>query len=135
MTLNGVIDCLIPRGGASLIRTVVQTATVPVIETGTGNCHVYVDSAADPAMASTILVNAKTQRTSVCNAAESLLVHRDIVQTLLPVLGQELHDRGVEIRGDETVCAVLPYAIAASEQDWYEEYSALIMSVSSGRQC
>lgn len=128
MTLNGLIDCLIPRGGASLIRAVVENATVPVIETGTGNCHVYIDSAADPEKAVAILINAKTQRTSVCNAAESLLVHRDLEETLLPVLGQKLRETGVEIRGDDAVCRRLPYAIPASESDWYEEYNSLTIS-------
>jgi glutamate-5-semialdehyde dehydrogenase len=105
-----------------------KTATIPVIETGTGNCHVYVDVAADPEKAVAIVINAKTQRTSVCNAAESLLIHRDLIGTLLPILGQKLHEKGVEIRGDESVRAALPYAIPASEQDWYAEYNALIMS-------
>ncbi|HEY3328756.1 MAG TPA: glutamate-5-semialdehyde dehydrogenase [Capsulimonadaceae bacterium] len=128
MTLNGVIDCLIPRGGASLIRTVLETATVPVIETGTGNCHVYLDRDADPKKAISILLNAKTQRTSVCNAAESMLIHRDVVNLLLPVAGQELRDKGVEIRGDADVCAALPYAVPATDADWYEEYNDLIIS-------
>jgi len=131
MTLNGLIDCLIPRGGASLIQAVVKNATVPVIETGTGNCHVYVDSAADPDKAVAIVINAKTQRSSVCNAAESLLVHHDLVETLLPRLGRALRDKGVELRGDASVLATLPYAVPASEQDWFEEYNALIMSVAA----
>src|SRR5579862_7191004 len=96
MTLNGIIDCLIPRGGASLIKTVVETASVPVIETGTGNCHVYVDKSADIDMATRITVNSKAQRCSVCNSAESLLVHKEIADRFLPVVGKALADAGVE---------------------------------------
>ncbi len=129
MTMNRYVDCLIPRGGASLIRTVVETSTVPVIETGTGNCHIYVDRAADQEMATRIVINAKTQRPSVCNAAESLLIHRQIAAEYLPRVGAALREKGVEIRGDETVTQILPYAKAASEQDWGEEFLALIMSV------
>jgi glutamate-5-semialdehyde dehydrogenase len=129
MTLNQYIDVLIPRGGASLIRTVVETATVPVIETGTGNCHVYVDAAANFAMAESIIINAKCQRPSVCNAAESLLIHRSIAAEFLPRIGSALRDKGVEIRGDETVTRALPYAKAASESDWSEEYLGLILSI------
>jgi glutamate-5-semialdehyde dehydrogenase len=129
MTLNGVIDCLIPRGGASLIQSVVKNSTVPVIETGAGNCHVYLDSSADEQKALAITINAKTQRTSVCNSAETLLIHKDLLQTLLPIVGKALHEKGVEIRGDESVLKALPYAIRASEEDWYEEYNAMIMAL------
>lgn len=129
MTLNGLVDCLIPRGGAALIKTVVENASVPVIETGTGNCHVYVDRAADLAMAAEIVVNAKVQRPSVCNAAETLLVHQDIAAQFLPRIGRLLREQGVELRADEAGRALLPDALAATEQDWYEEYSALILAV------
>jgi len=128
MTLNGFVDCLIPRGGASLIRTVVENATVPVIETGTGNCHVYVDKSADLDKALAISINAKVQRPSVCNSAETLLVHRDIASTFLPEIGAALIGAGVEIRGDEVVCRTIPQAKIAAESDWYEEYNALIIA-------
>ena len=101
MTARGLVDLVIPRGGASLIRTVVMESTVPVIETGTGNCHVYVDASADPEMAVRIVTNAKTHRTSVCNAAESLLVHRDVAETVLPGIMAELAAAGVTVHGDE----------------------------------
>jgi glutamate-5-semialdehyde dehydrogenase len=129
MTLNGVIDCLIPRGGASLIQTVVRTSTVPVIETGAGNCHIYIDQAADTAKAVSITVNAKVQRPSVCNSAESLLVHKDVAESILPHLGEALRQNGVELRGDETVRSILPYSVVANDDDWAQEYNALVMSV------
>ena len=129
MTLNEYVDCLIPRGGASLIKTVVETATVPVIETGTGNCHVYVDKDADFEMAAEIILNAKVQRPSVCNSAETLLVHREIAETFLPMAGSRLLDAGVELRGDARSRALLPEAKEAAEQDWYEEFNALILAV------
>ena len=129
MTLNGFVDCLIPRGGASLIKTVVETATVPVIETGTGNCHVYVDKAADFEMAAAIVLNAKVQRPSVCNSAESLLVHREIAEIFLPLIGAKLVAAGVEIRGDAAACALLPGTAEATEEDWLTEYNALILAV------
>ena len=129
MTLNGFVDCLIPRGGASLIKTVVETATVPVIETGTGNCHVYVDKAADFEMAAAIVLNAKVQRPSVCNSAESLLVHREIAEIFLPLIGAKLVAAGVEIRGDAAACALLPGIAEATEEDWLTEYNALILAV------
>jgi glutamate-5-semialdehyde dehydrogenase len=129
MTMNRYVDCLIPRGGASLIRTVVETSTVPVIETGTGNCHVYVDRAANLDMAERIVINSKTQRPSVCNAAETILVHREVAPEFIPRIGAALRELGVEIRGDETVTRLLPYAKPAVEQDWYEEYLALIVAV------
>ncbi|MGN1122608.1 MAG: glutamate-5-semialdehyde dehydrogenase, partial [Eubacteriales bacterium] len=129
MTMNGYIDVLIPRGGAGLIRRVVQNATVPVIETGAGNCHVYVDDSADLAMALDIIDNAKTQRPSVCNAAENLLVHKDIADTFLPLMRKRLEAKGVELRGCEKVCAVLPDIKAATEQDFFTEYNDYILSV------
>jgi glutamate-5-semialdehyde dehydrogenase len=129
MTLNGVIDCLIPRGGASLIQSVVKNSTVPVIETGAGNCHVYIDKGANLEKAVSLTVNSKTQRTSVCNSAESLLVHKDAAQSILPAVGEALRDKGVELRGDKAACSILPYAIPAVDSDWAEEYNALIMSV------
>ncbi len=129
MTLNGFVDCLIPRGGASLIKTVVETATVPVIETGTGNCHVYVDKSADLAMAAEIVMNAKVQRPSVCNSAETLLVHEQIASDFLPGIGRRLTEAGVELRADPCARRFLPNAQEATEQDWYEEYSALILAV------
>ncbi len=129
MTLNESVDCLIPRGGASLIKTVVETATVPVIETGTGNCHVYVDKDADFAMAAEIVLNAKVQRPSVCNSAETLLVHGDVAPAFLSLMGPRLAEAGVEVRGDERTRALLPEAVAATEQDWYDEFNALILAV------
>ena len=129
MTGNGFVDCLIPRGGASLIKTVVENATVPVIETGTGNCHVYTDKDADFDMALEITLNAKTQRPSVCNSAETLLVHQDIAADFLPRVGQKLADAGVEIRADDLTRTFLPNALAAAEEDWYTEYNALILAV------
>ncbi|MBT2400925.1 glutamate-5-semialdehyde dehydrogenase [Streptomyces sp. ISL-100] len=126
MRARGLVDVLIPRGGASLIRTVVEESTVPVIETGTGNCHVYVDAEADIDMAVEILVNSKAQRPSVCNAAETLLVHQDIAEAFLPRALDALAEAGVTVHGDERV---LPYAegskvsaVAATEEDWETEY-------------
>ena len=129
MTLNGLVDCLIPRGGASLIRTVVENATVPVIETGTGNCHIYVDKAADFAMAAGIVLNAKVQRPSVCNSAETLLVHSQIAADFLPLIGVKLAEAGVKIRADPRARAFLPAAAEATEEDWYTEFNALILAV------
>lgn len=129
MTMKGYVDCLIPRGGPSLIKTVVESSTVPVVETGTGNCHVYVDSGADLKKAVAIILNAKTKRPSVCNAAETLLIHRDVAATFLPMIGDALDLAGVEIRGDEDVRRTLTGAKIASESDWHEEYSALILAV------
>lgn len=128
MTMNGYIDCLIPRGGASLIKSVVDNATVPVIETGTGNCHVYVDKAADLDKASRIVLNAKVQRPSVCNALETLLVHQSVAAEFLPQVGKLLRECGVELRADPAACQFLE-ATPATEEDWHEEYSALILAV------
>lgn len=129
MTLNGFVDCLIPRGGAGLIKTVVENATVPVIETGTGNCHVYVDKDADFDMAARIVLNAKVQRPAVCNSAETLLVHESIAPAFLPFVGKQLAAASVELRADAVARALLPGAHAATEEDWYEEYNALILAV------
>nr|WP_122011654.1 glutamate-5-semialdehyde dehydrogenase [Maliibacterium massiliense] len=129
MTLNGIVDVLIPRGGAGLIRSVVQHATVPVIETGTGVCHVYVDDCADWKMATDIIVNAKVSRPAVCNAAETLLVHRDIAADFLPQCIAALRAKKVEIRGCDQVRAVAPDVVPATEEDWGTEYHDLILSV------
>lgn len=129
MKLNGYVDLLIPRGGAGLIRSVVENATVPVIETGVGNCHIYIDSAADIEKAASITVNAKASRVSVCNACESLLIHKDIAEAALLVIGEKLAEKGVEIRGDEAVCEILPYAKPATEDDWGKEYLDYIISI------
>ncbi len=129
MRLNGYVDLLIPRGGAGLIRSVVENATVPVIETGVGNCHVYVDSDADIDMAAQIVANAKASRVSVCNACEGLLVHRDIAEIALISIGEKLKEKNVEIRGDEAVCEILPYAVAATDEDWATEYLDYKISV------
>ncbi|MEE0220465.1 MAG: glutamate-5-semialdehyde dehydrogenase [Lachnospiraceae bacterium] len=128
MRLNGYLDVLIPRGGAGLIRSVVENSTVPVIETGTGNCHVYVDESADLDMALDIVFNAKTQRIGVCNACESLLVHRDAAERVLPRLKEKLEEKQVEIRGDEASRAVVPEFAAASQEDWGKEYLDYILS-------
>ncbi|MBQ6265208.1 MAG: glutamate-5-semialdehyde dehydrogenase [Clostridia bacterium] len=128
MTLNEYVDVLIPRGGAGLIKSVVQNSTVPVIETGVGNCHTYIDSQANIDMAVRILVNAKTSRVSVCNACESLLVHKDIAEIALLAAGEALKEKGVTIKGDEAVCAVLPYAEKADGSDWGREYLDYIIS-------
>ena len=125
---RGLVDLLIPRGGAGLISTVVEQASVPVIETGVGNCHVYVDRAADLDKARAIVLNAKTQRPSVCNAAETLLVHREVADTLLPQLAAELVDAGVELRGD-VAAQQLAVMSPASEEDWSTEYLDLILAV------
>ncbi len=128
MKLNEYLDILIPRGGAGLIQTVVQNSTVPVIETGVGNCHIYVDEAADLEKAVDIVFNAKTQRPGVCNAAESLLVHREVAEQVLPSIGSSLAGAGVEIRGDQLTCDLVPQARPAKEEDWGTEYLDLIIS-------
>ncbi len=127
MKLNGFVDILIPRGGAGLINAVVQNATVPVIQTGVGNCHIYIDESADLDMAKRIVVNAKTQRPAVCNAAESLLVHRATADKFIPQIFDEFNRLGVELRGD---AEVLKYCDAkpAVEEDYSTEYLDLIMS-------
>ncbi len=127
MKLNGFVDILIPRGGAGLINAVVQNATVPVIQTGVGNCHIYIDESADLDMAKRIVINAKTQRPAVCNAAESLLVHRATADKFIPQIFDEFNRLGVELRGD---AEVLKYCDAkpAVEEDYSTEYLDLIMS-------
>lgn len=129
MRLNQYVDVLIPRGGAGLIRAVVENSTVPVIETGTGNCHIYVDESADFNMALDIIYNAKTQRIGVCNACESLVVHRAIAERFLPLLKRKLKDKQVEIRADEAACAIEPSFTPAAEEDWGTEYLDYILSL------
>lgn len=129
MRLNDYVDVLIPRGGSGLIRAVVEHASVPVIETGVGNCHVYVDQAAEIGMAADIVFNAKTSRPSVCNACESLLVHRDIAEQALPAIKRRLDEKQVILRGDKAACAILPGIEAAQEADWGTEYLDYILSV------
>lgn len=129
MKMNEYVDVLIPRGGAGLIRSVVENSTIPVIETGTGNCHVYVDESADLDMAVNIIFNAKTQRIGVCNACESLVVHRKIAKAFLPKLQEALSAKNVELRGDEGVRAVLSDCIPATEEDFGKEYLDYILSM------
>ena len=129
MKLSGYLDVLIPRGGAGLIRSTVENATVPVIETGTGNCHVYVDQDADLEKALPILLNAKTQRTSVCNACESLLIHRAVADIFGPRAVAALLEKGVVIHGDETAQSWDSRILPATEEDYYKEYLALELSV------
>jgi glutamate-5-semialdehyde dehydrogenase len=129
LTLNGLVDLAIPRGGADLIATVVRTATVPTIETGVGNCHVYIDATADDAMAEAIAVNAKVSRPSVCNAAETLLIDRAVAPRLLPRLGAALREREVELRVDEEAGRILGYGTPATEEDWGTEFLDLILAV------
>ena len=129
MRLNRYVDVLIPRGGAGLIRSVVENSTVPVIETGTGNCHIFVDETADFNMALDIIYNAKTQRIGVCNACESLIVHRKIADQFLPLLKKRLAEKEVEVRADEAARAVVPEFTPATEEDWGTEYLDYILSL------
>ncbi len=129
MKLNTYVDVLIPRGGAGLIRTVVENATIPVIETGTGNCHIYVDESADVDMAISIIMNAKTQRIGVCNACESLVIHENVKDKLLPKLAEQLKTKNVVMRADQAVCEILPEAEKATEEDWGTEYLDYIISM------
>ena len=129
MRLNRCIDVLIPRGGARLIRTVVENSTVPVIETGTGNCHVYVDEFADLDMAVNIIVNAKTQRLGTCNTCESLVVHSKVAEEVIPKIAKALFEKDVEIRGDEEARKLVPQIHEASEEDWGREYLDRIISL------
>ena len=122
MGMRGLVDVLIPRGSAGLIRSVVEHAAVPVIETGTGNCHVYVDASADVDMALKIILNAKTQRVGVCNACESLLIHRDIAPEAVPLIARGLMEHQVQIFGDEPCRRIFPKISAATEEDWGMEY-------------
>jgi len=128
MQLDQYLDLLIPRGGAGLIRAVVENSHVPVIETGVGNCHIYVDESADLDKAVAITVNAKIHRPGVCNAAESLLAHDNIAGEFLPRVGAELLKHNVEIRGDKTVCQLIDAAKPASDEDWETEFLDLIIS-------
>ncbi|WP_433479710.1 glutamate-5-semialdehyde dehydrogenase [Spirillospora sp. CA-142024] len=125
MRARGLVDVLIPRGGASLINSVVEESTVPVIETGVGNCAVYVDAAADVDMAVDVLLNAKTQRPSVCNAAETFLVHADIAETFVPRALAALKDAGVTVHGDDRIRSYGSDVVEATEDDWYAEYLSL----------
>jgi glutamate-5-semialdehyde dehydrogenase len=129
MKLNRYIDVLIPRGGAGLIKTVVENSTVPVIETGTGNCHVYVDEFADFDMALDIIDNAKTQRLGVCNTCESLVLHEKIYREFLPLLYDRLHEKEIEIRADERACAILKGLTPATDEDYATEYLDKIISL------
>ena len=129
MRARGHVDVLIPRGGAGLIRSVVEESTVPVIETGVGNCHVYVDADADLDMALRITLNAKTQRPSVCNAAETLLVHQSVADEFLPTVLGALHDAGVTIHGDTVVTSYDDSVVPATDEDWATEYNSLDMAV------
>ncbi|MGN6612193.1 MAG: glutamate-5-semialdehyde dehydrogenase, partial [Angustibacter sp.] len=133
MTARGLVDVLIPRGGADLIRTVVEGSTVPVIETGVGNCHVYVDAAADLDQAVAIAVNSKVHRPSVCNAAESLLVHRDVADAFFAAALPRLADAGVRLHGDDATRAAGPVSgvvvEAATDDDWAREYLSLDLAV------
>ena len=129
MKLNRYIDVLIPRGSAGLIATVVNNSTIPVIETGSGNCHIYVDEDADLQMAADIVYNAKTQRIGVCNACESLVVHRKVKDAFLPMLARKLSEKQVELRGDEAAREAVPSMKEASAEDWGTEYLDYILSV------
>lgn len=132
MKLNKYVDLLIPRGGASLIRAAVENSTIPIIETGTGNCHVYVDKYADFNMASEVIFNAKTQRYSVCNACESLVVHKDVLSDSLPIIAKRFAEKQVEIRADERAYNVLqnyPHLTRAIDEDFYTEYGSAVISV------
>ncbi len=125
ITARGLVDLVIPRGGAGLINSVVSEATVPTIETGVGNCHVYVDRAADVAMGELIVLNSKARRPSVCNAAETVLVHADIAETIVPTLAAALRRAGVTVHGDKRFVALAPGTAVATEQDWDTEYLSL----------
>lgn len=129
MKMNSYIDVLIPRGGRGLIKTVVENSTIPVIETGTGNCHIYVDETADLEMAKSIIINAKTQRTGVCNACESLLVNENIAEVFIPSLVRALNEKNVEVRGDTLSRKISDKIVAATEEDWETEYLDLIISL------
>jgi len=129
ITARGLVDVIVPRGGPALISHVVENALVPAIETGAGNCHIFVDDAADLDMAGSITMNAKTQRPSVCNAAEKLIVHRAVAQTFLPRIAKQLANAGVELRGDQESRKLEPGIAPATEQDWGEEYLRLCMAI------
>lgn len=129
MRLNAYVDVIIPRGGAGLIQNVVQNSTVPVIETGTGNCHLYVDEYADLEMAANILFNAKTQRIGVCNACESLVVHKAVARSFIPMAVDRLKEKQVEIRADALACSIDPSLVPAGAEDWGKEYLDYVISL------
>ena len=129
MTANGYVDLLIPRGGAGLIKSVVENSLVPVKETGTGNCHIYIDKDFNEDYALDIVYNAKTQRIGVCNAAESLVVHKDALQVILPKIEQKLKEKNVELRADNTSIEYLNDGVPATEDDFYREYLDYIISI------
>lgn len=129
MKLNEYLDVLIPRGGANLIQTVLSSATVPVIETGTGNCHIYVDKDAQLEMATSIILNAKCQRPSVCNSAETLLIHKEVALQFLPVIEEELAKYSVELRADSYSSAILKQSVPATETDWSTEFLDYILAI------
>ncbi|MFT4107247.1 MAG: glutamate-5-semialdehyde dehydrogenase [Lacrimispora sp.] len=129
MRMREYVDVLIPRGGAGLIKSVVDNSNIPVIETGTGNCHIFVDESADFNMALDIIFNAKTQRIGVCNACEALVIHRRIAPAFLPLLKERLSLKSVEIRADEAACAMTEGLVPASEEDWGKEYLDYILSL------
>lgn len=129
MKMNGFVDVLIPRGGAGLIRACVENSTVPVIETGTGNCHIYIDKAADAEKAVSIVYNAKTSRPSVCNACESLVVHADIAEKILPAIKQALDEKNVVIHADERCAEILDDVVPATKEDYGREYLGYEISV------
>lgn len=129
MRMKQYVDVLIPRGGKGLIQAVVNQSNIPVIETGTGNCHIYVDETADLHMAAEIVMNAKTQRVGVCNACESLLVHESVKDAFLPVLAEGLRAKHVQMRADEAAKALIPDAVSAKEEDWGQEYLDYILSI------
>ncbi len=129
MHMNEYLDCLIPRGGKGLIKAVVENSTVPVIETGSGNCHIYVDESADINMAANIIFNAKTQRISVCNACESLVINSKIIDKALPVIAKKLKEKDVEIRGDERAQKACSLVVPATDEDFATEYLDYIISV------
>ncbi|GGB46930.1 glutamate-5-semialdehyde dehydrogenase [Virgibacillus dakarensis] len=133
--LHDYLDVLIPRGGKNLIETVVRESSVPVIETGAGNCHIFIDETAKQQMAEEIVLNAKLQRPSVCNAVESLLLHEKWFKRYGTELLQKLHEKNVEIYGDDWICSVFPHAKAATEEDWYKEYLGLSVSVKQVKTC
>jgi len=129
ITARGLVDVIVPRGGPALISHVIENALVPAIETGAGNCHIFVDESADLEMASRIVMNAKTQRPSVCNAAEKLIVHQAIAKSFVPEIIQRLLEAGVEVRGDDQALTLVPGVQKASEEDWGEEYLRLAIAV------
>lgn len=129
MRMKEYVDVLIPRGGAGLIRAVVENSTIPVIETGTGNCHIYIDKEADFDLALPIIINAKTQRIGVCNACESLVIHEDVLESFLPALKCALDEKNVEIRADERICNMMDGCVPATEEDYGREYLDYILSM------